>query len=725
MRNPVFLVRFAIFALLTLALQPLGFTQTVDSVSPSRLLRGTTTEVTFAGEDLDLVESITIAGGGASVQSLIVDDPTQIRARISVGDRAERGARNLTLVATTPLVIDDALEFAAGPVQLLQLTPAAGSRSETVTVTLSGRNLDVVQSLSLGAGITISNFMATSPVSATCSVSIGVTAVSGSRGLAITSAQGVLNVPSSFVVNGGAVSVGRVSPSTVVRGEEVTLTLNGENLDRLTAVDPGPRIQVLETTIVSPTQASVRVLVQNGAARGARSLTISSATESSTLPAAFTVNAGVISANRLLPASIRQRQSLTFTVDGANLDGVTAVDAGAGLAVSDIDSSFPSALTFVLTADDDAETGLRSLTITAPAGTITLQEALVVRERVITPPRLLITEDVVLPETEVGGRTSAVALVENLGDETETIRFAPAQGDTDLFTIWNLDDADEKQPFTPEFQLASGAAQRFLIEFSPEFRALSGVFWDITARDGEPVGKITAEGRGLLARLFVETSESLLELERRPASTVALPRLRTRLDTGVLERSVLIESVSVQLALDGEDTDASVVEVELERTTTGDEFFWGFTEVSWRMLDPAPGYYEGALVLETNRPSAARFFVRFAVLVDGEADGDVGVPADAGMDATSDAGGTDTGNPADVGNDAVVRPDTTTGVDAGTTDTLTPEEDAQSPDADSSGGGSGGGCSVSPASSGSFGWTVLLAAVFVTIRRRQRLLSNT
>lgn len=727
MRNPVQFVQGLVLIASSLAWLPTSSAQSVDSLSPARTLRGTTTEITIVGEDLDLVEGVLIEGSNAGIESFIIDDSEHLRVRLSVGDRAERGLRDLTLTGDAPVVLTDAIEFAAGPVQLLSISPASGSRSERVPLTLTGRNLDVVTGISLGMGITVGDFLVVSPISATANAEIGVGATSGSRSMEFTSAQGPLTFASVFEINGGAVSVGRVSPSTVVRGEDVMLTLSGENLDRLVSVDAGPRIQVLNTTIDSPVSARVQVRVQPEAARGSRAITVSSATETVTLPDAFAVNAGVISANRLLPDQIRQRQSLTFTVDGANLDGATAVDAGPGLEISEIDAAFPSALTFVITADDDATTGPRDVTITAPGGTITLTDALTVGERLITPPRLLITEEVTLPEAEVGSRTSAVALIENLGEETETIRFAPAQGDTDLFVIWNLNASDEREPFTPELELESEASQRFLIEFTPEFRALSGVFWSITARDGEAVGTITAEGRGLLARLFVDSSEPLTELERAPGASVPLPRVRTRLDSGVLARSVLITDVSAELSLDGELVDPALVEFELERTTTGDDFFWGFTEISWSLTDPADGYYEGALLLETDRPSAATFIVPFAVLIADGAGGDTGEPADAGIDASSDAGSSDAGPSVDASSDVVTQPDTSGGSDAddgadSSSDAVT-DGDTEPADA-GSGGGSGGGCVAAPDTSDGLSWVVVALAVFGR-RRRQRAVSNT
>jgi hypothetical protein len=693
--------------------------QEITSVAPTSLVRGTSTQVILRGTDLDLLTGVSIDGTGVGLGELVVDSATQARVVVQVGDRAATGDRSLQFEGGTAPELANALSITAGAVQVLALTPTDGSRGQTLAATLRGRNLDDVTSISLGDGVTTSAFNATSPVDATFQLVVTAAAVSGPRTLSLTSSRGTSTVEAAFDVAGGPVTIGRVTPSTVVRGEQNTVTVSGENIDRVRSVDFGPRIVVESWTPTSPTQGRAVVLVQAEAAAGPRSVRVESDTESGSLNAAVTVTRGSIRGNRVLPDLIRQGQSLVITIEGENLDGATAVTAGAGLTVSGIEPGFPTALTFTVDAALDASVGTRDLVVTAPAGTLTLEDALNVGERIILPPRFLLTDEVNVGSTDISTRASAGGVLENLGEDDEVVTRGAGAGDTDLFRLVLVGDDGAETPWDAPFTIEGGAQQRFVVYFEPAFRASSGATWPLTVRAGESIGTLSVTGRGTTQRLFVDGAQALQTLEVGSGASVALPQLRTRLDSSLQSRSVTISGIEVEL---DSGSSASDVDVELVRTTTGDDFFWGFTEVQWSLTDATAGVVSGRLLLTTSASTAATFVVPFAITVGSGGGGDTGNPdTDAGADAGEpDTGGSDAGS--DAATDTSPAPDTDveSDADAGVADAGPADGSSAAPDSGSDGGGDGGGCSAGRSGGVDWTWALALAGLVSVAGKRRR-----
>jgi hypothetical protein len=254
MFRPTSLVAFLAFSLCSTA----ALAQTVESVAPSRIVRGGNTQVIVRGTALDLFSGATLSGTGLSVGGFTIDSPVQQTVLVSVGALTALGARDLTIdvVDDSSRIYTSTLEVVAGPVSVLSASPSTGVRGSRYVLSVSGRNLDTVTSASLGDGITVTDYDATSAVNATVSVTVTAGAFSGSRALTLQSPAGTAVFESAFEVQGGALTVGRVSPATARRGATLNITVSGENMDRATGLELGTRVQVVSFAPQSPTQRS-------------------------------------------------------------------------------------------------------------------------------------------------------------------------------------------------------------------------------------------------------------------------------------------------------------------------------------------------------------------------------------------------------------------------------------------------------------------------------------
>jgi hypothetical protein len=267
------LIRF--FALfLALAVTSPAFAQVIDSIAPTRLSRGVTTEVIVRGTALDAVSGVVVEGEGFLLSDFVIDSPEQLRFRVGVGDRTVRGTRDLTFEAAEDVVRADALEFVAGTIEVFTATPSTAARGATPTFVVTGRNLDVVTSASLGDGITVGAFTATSPTQASAPIVVQASAFAGARELVLTGTTGVARFAEALVVEGGTPSVTSLTPGAARRGQAQRVVIAGQNLDAVTGIRFGARTSVANFVVTSPTRAEVDVTVGEDASAGVRDITL-------------------------------------------------------------------------------------------------------------------------------------------------------------------------------------------------------------------------------------------------------------------------------------------------------------------------------------------------------------------------------------------------------------------------------------------------------------------
>ncbi len=703
------------------------FAQTVDSVQPNALRRGETTEVIVRGSDLGTLTGATISGGtgsGATVSDFAAT-ATLIRFRVGVGATAALGARDVTLAGLAePLA--DALTVQPGAIDVLSLTPALGVRGTTATLAVRGSNLDTITAWDFGVGIEVDDFTTESATRGTVTVTIGAAAFSGVRQVTASRTGDSFTLFGAFSVEGGAPTVSRLLPAELSRETTTEVLVEGVNLDQVDTITAGSRVTVESFTVDSPTLARATIRVLPDAAAGPRPVVLRVGEARIDIADALVVTRGALQVTTVRPDRVRQRDVTFLTLEGVNLDGMTSFSAGTGVTVEAIRADQATSASVDIVVADDAPVGFRDLVIVGPAGTVTLEDALVVAT--YEPPALDVRfpASVEMGDTLVGaiGRTGLT--VENVGTQTERVELVPSDGDARLFS---LVDPDGLPVSRLAFDVPAGDLVVVGVEFTPDIRGRTGVAYEVLARDGVVVGSVTVRATGRDAELLwsLEPPYDLGVFE--PGEVATLPRLDTLLADSVPSEEVLIEGFEVRASVGGEAASEDLLEISFESVLASGDFYWGATEITWSATSEIEGTYVGELLLRTDSPVAPRVPFAFTITFDEDgitdAGGDTG--ADAGSDVAVDAGGdggviigrdvgVDSGR--DVGVDSGADVATDTGATDAGSDALS---DASASDASTDVAaprtGGGGGCSAAPRG-GAFGFGLLAAGLLARRRRR-------
>lgn len=684
----------------------------IDSVLPPELRRDTVTEVVVRGSGLAEATGASIEGTGITVSAFAATD-TLIRFDVGVGATAALGARDLTLVGLgEDGVLDDAFEVTPGGISLISLSPATVARGERVTFDVRGSNLDTIAAWSFGDAITVETFAHTSATRASVTVLVGDAAFSGPRAVTASRVDDSETLFGGVSVQGGAPTLSGISPSTLTRDTTTEVTFTGSNLDVVDSVRFGSRVTVENFVVDTPTSARASVRVLSDAAAGPRAAQLRVGEATTDVPGALTIARGAIGVIDVRPDRLRQGDVTFLTIDGVNLDGLTAFDAGEGVEVTAINATSATSISVDVEVALDAPVGFRDVTLTAPAGTATINDALVIASYVPPELDLRFPEEVELGGAEVRtlGRTGFT--VENAGEQDEDIELIPSGGDTDLFSLLDEDGL----PVTRLSATVPRGEQLIVtVEFAPELRGRTGVEYEVRAR-GDVAGTIIVRATGERAELTF-SREQPLDLGTFPAGTVAtLPRIDTELLDGVPSRQVLVVGYATRITRDGEAfADEDFLTVDFQSVLGSGDLYWGATEVLWTALGDA-GFYEGDLLFETDDPSAEFVPFHFSLTLEGEG-GDVGM--DVGLDAGDDVGidvGPDAG---DAGVDAVADAEIDTRSDTPTPDTDSPDAapaDTGTGDDAGNGGGSGGGCATAKRTTGG-AWLLLVGLLALRKRR--------
>lgn len=295
-------------------------------VYPSPSLAGIAPNIASRGETLNLTltgkgyySAVTTVGLGAdiTVNSVAILGTTEIAANITVGASAVTGARGVTVTNAGPgggsTTLESALTIGNPAPTLAGITPASGSRGQTLDVTVMGSNFLVgVTTCSHGDGIMVNSVSSITPTQVTASVTIDLRAATGSRDVTVTNAGpggGSAALAGAFSVTNPVPTVSGVSPNQTGKGSKLNLVLTGTNfLEGVSTVSFGPDITVNSTNITSSTQITVDISVSASAVTGARNVTVTNAAPgggSASIAGGFTVDsspaAGVESLLGVMP----------------------------------------------------------------------------------------------------------------------------------------------------------------------------------------------------------------------------------------------------------------------------------------------------------------------------------------------------------------------------------------------------------------------------------------
>ncbi len=259
---------------------------------------------------------------------------------------------------------------------LVSVNPSSGTQGTNVNVTLTGQNTNWVQGTSVinisGTGVTASNINVTGATSLTATFNIGASAATGSRSVTVTTGSEV-TTSASFTVNassGAAPTLSSLSPNHGNQGQSVNVTLAGTNfvVGQTTINVSGTGVTTMNLNVTNTTQATVTMVVAANAALGNYNVTVT--TSGGTSNAKAFVVYGVPFISMISPANGAPGTSPTVTLTGSNFLGGNATITGSGVTLSNrVINGTWTQLTYTFAVSSSAALGLRSVTVTTPAGT--------------------------------------------------------------------------------------------------------------------------------------------------------------------------------------------------------------------------------------------------------------------------------------------------------------------------------------------------------------------
>jgi hypothetical protein len=288
-------------------------TPAVAAVHASKLPQGTTVNVEVTGSNTNFQpgSTVSVAGDGVTVVATKTLSPTRLTATMTTTGSATLGFRDVTV--STDLG-SGAAETATGigalrvvdPLTtptILGLTPSSAEVGSTTDVTLSGGLTNFVAGSSVadfGAGVTVNSLSVTSPTSAVANVTIDDAATIGLRSVTVETGSEVADEsePGPFLITAQAPAIPvliQATPSAGARLSTIDVTLTGANTafeagKSLVSVT-GQGVEVLSTTVTSPTSLVAKFQIAADAPLGFRDIIATTGGENAALLNGFEVTA--------------------------------------------------------------------------------------------------------------------------------------------------------------------------------------------------------------------------------------------------------------------------------------------------------------------------------------------------------------------------------------------------------------------------------------------------
>jgi len=349
-----------------------GFTvlamPTISSVNPNQASQGQSVSVTITGSNLSGVTAVGF-GSGITVNSFTVDNSTQIRASVAVSISATIGTRDISVTKSGSIAtLTSGFTVNQAPPTASSVYPNQGLQGQTIDVTIWGNYFTDITSVDFGQDITTNSFSAESATVARANITIGGSATPGLRVVWLTTPGGTAPL-NGFTVTAATTptvpNISSVSPSQALQGQTLSVTITGTNLLGVTTVSFGSGITVNNFTLDSANQITASIAVNGSATIGTRDVSVAKAAETATLTSGFTV-AAMPAITSVSPNQVVQGQTLSVTITGTNLLGVTTVSFGSGITVNDFTVNSPTEIVANITIAADATIGTSDVSVSTP-----------------------------------------------------------------------------------------------------------------------------------------------------------------------------------------------------------------------------------------------------------------------------------------------------------------------------------------------------------------------
>ena len=296
-------------------------------------------EIRGSNTNFQATSAVAFSGSGITVNSISVNSPESITARITITPGAAVGFRDVTVTtalgsgSTEAARGGGAFNVVAPPTTptVISVNPPNIARGQRLNVSISGASTHFAagtSTVSFGSGVTVNSVSVTNSTSLVADVTVAPDAAIGFRDVRVTTGSEVAgeNVVGPFLVTAPPPLIPRLvslNPIQGGRGRALSLTVTGENVNFLNGVSvasvSGTGITVNSTQVTSPTTVVVSLTVAPGAELGFRDVFVTTGSEVAAILRAFQVTV----------FSSVQAQAASLTVnEGAGSFDLTVTRAG-------------------------------------------------------------------------------------------------------------------------------------------------------------------------------------------------------------------------------------------------------------------------------------------------------------------------------------------------------------------------------------------------------------
>jgi hypothetical protein len=359
-----------------------------------------------------------------------------IVANITIDGAATPGYRNVSV--TTPGGTDTQVNgFAVlGIPTVSSVSPSQAVQGQSLSVTITGTNLFGVTTVSFGSGITVNSFTVDSGTQITANISIGGSATTGARDVSVTNAAGTGTLTSGFTINQAPPTISSATPNQGVQTQTLDVTISGSYFTGASAVSFGADITVNSFTVNSATQIAANITIGGSAAAGLRDVSVTTPGGTATLTNGFTVLT-MPTISTVNPSQADQGQSLSVTLTGTNLSGVTAVGFGSGITVNSFTVDSDTQITASITVSDSATVGTRDVSVTKAGVSAAMTSGFTVNQ---APPEIGFVD----PNQGIQGQTLDVTITGTHFTGATSVDFGPGIT-TNSFVVTPFAGASEVQ----------------------------------------------------------------------------------------------------------------------------------------------------------------------------------------------------------------------------------------------------------------------------------------
>ena len=321
----------------------------LTSVDPFHAAPGTQALVTIEGQFTHFGATTTVGlGPDIQVSALTIIGPTKLRVLADISAAAATGWRSVFVnTGSEQLTAGFRIDAPAAP-SIQSVVPSGAVQGQSLSVQITGTFTSFNQTSTpiLGAGVTVSDVVVTSPTTITATVAVSPTAPIGPNTVLVLTdtAPGQIEVATGagFNVGRGPSNLLSVTPNVVAQNQIVNVSLVGQGTHWLhggTTADFGPGVTVAQLAIQDPTHATAQLVLLATAALGFHTVTLITDGEIASLAQAIDVQQGTPVLLSSTPHTGSQGTSFTVTALGSLthwVQGTTTATYGPGVAVTGV-----------------------------------------------------------------------------------------------------------------------------------------------------------------------------------------------------------------------------------------------------------------------------------------------------------------------------------------------------------------------------------------------------